>query len=232
MSEYTLRDKTVLIVGGRSGIAARLADDITELGGVAIRAGRTPVADDDRGSVQVDLADEATIAAAADRIGAVDHVVSLAAAHANGPVGTLDRDAVLGAFDAKVIGPILLAKHFAPRVREHGSFLFFSGVAAWKPAPGLSVMATTNGAAAFLAEALAVELAPVRVNALSPGIVDSGAWDAMGAGKDELFSNTAASVPARRVGQPSDISAAAIGLLTNPFLTGTVLHVDGGGHLV
>lgn len=64
-------------------------------------------------------------------------------------------------------------------------------------------MATTNGAVSFLAEALAVELAPLRVNALSPGIVDSGAWDAMGEGKDTLFHDTAARNPARRIGRPA-----------------------------
>ena len=92
-------------------------------------------------------------------------------------------------------------------------------------------MAATKGAVSFLAQALAVELAPIRVNALSPGIVDSGAWDGMGADRDRFFADTAARNPARRVGQPADISSAALLALTNPFLTGTTLHVDGGGRL-
>jgi NAD(P)-dependent dehydrogenase (short-subunit alcohol dehydrogenase family) len=83
----------------------------------------------------------------------------------------------------------------------------------------------------LLAEALAVELAPVRVNALSPGIVDSGVWDGMGERKEHFFGEVAAVNPARRVGSPADISAAALLALTNPFLTGTTLHVDGGGRL-
>lgn len=93
-------------------------------------------------------------------------------------------------------------------------------------------MATTNGAVSFLAAALAVELAPIRVNAISPGIIDSGAWDALGAARDDLFRDTAARVPARRVGQPADVASAALLALTNPFLTGTTLHVDGGSRLV
>ncbi|AYJ48371.1 SDR family oxidoreductase [Rhodococcus sp. P1Y] len=230
----------VLLISGASGIGRAIASDILERGGEVVLAGRRRESLDaavellgpKASSVVLDLADESSIEAAAAEIGAVDHVVSLAADHANGPVGDLDAGDVRSAFDAKVIGPILLAKHFAPLVEEGGSFLFFSGVAAWKPAPGLSVMATTNGAVAFLAEALAVELAPIRVNALSPGIVDSGAWDAMGSGKDTFFANTASANPARRVGLPSDIAAAAISLLTNTFVTGTTLHVDGGGRLV
>ena len=166
------------------------------------------------------------------RAGSVDHVVSLASAPANGPIGGLERADIAGAFDAKVIGPLLLAKHFAPRMPSDGSFLLFAGVAAWKPAPGLAVMATTNGAVSFLVEALAVELGPVRVNAISPGIIDSGAWDRMGDGKTDFFEKTAADNPAGRIGHPNDVASAALGLLTSPFVTGTTLHVDGGGRLV
>lgn len=229
----------VLLVSGASGIGRSIASAVLDGGGEVILAGRhrdsldTAVSELGSGAsaVTIDLGDEVSITQAAAEIGPVDHIVSLAADHANGPVAELDVDAVRKAFDAKVIGPILLAKHLAPQVREGGSFLFFSGVAAWKPAPGLSVMATTNGAVAFLTEALAVELAPVRVNALSPGIVDSGAWDSMGEGKDALFADTARTNPARRVGRPSDIASAALSLLTNTFVTGVTLHVDGGGRL-
>lgn len=177
---------------------------------------------------RLDLADEASIAALAERVGLVDYLVSVANASANGPVGQLERDAVVAAFDAKVIGALLLAKHFGPRFAEGGSMLLFSGIVGWRPSPGKTVTAATNGAVSFLASALAVELAPIRVNALSPGIIDSGAWDGLGEGKQKLFEKTAATVPARRVGQLADISSAALLALTNPFITGETLHVDGG----
>ena len=228
----SINGKKLLIIGGGSGIAQRLAADAAAEGATVVLAGRRPV-ESASGftTAQVDLGDEDSISALAAEVGELDYLVSLAADHANGPVATLDRDAVLGAFDAKVIGPILLAKHFAPQLREGGAILLFSGVAAWRPAPGLTVMATTNGAVSFLAEALAVELAPIRVNALSPGIVDSGAWDRMGTDRDGFFDQVAASNPARRIGQPADISSAALLALTNPFLTGTTLHIDGGGRV-
>jgi NAD(P)-dependent dehydrogenase (short-subunit alcohol dehydrogenase family) len=228
----SINGKKLLIIGGGSGIAQRLAADAAAEGATVVLAGRHPV-ESASGfkTAQVDLGDEDSIRALAAEVGELDYLVSLAADHANGPVGTLDRDAVARAFDAKVIGPILLAKHLAPRLREGGAILLFSGVAAWRPAPGLTVMATTNGAVSFLAEALAVELAPIRVNALSPGIVDSGAWDRMGTDRDGFFDQVAASNPARRIGQPADISSAALLALTNPFLTGTTLHIDGGGRV-
>lgn len=229
----------VILIGGASGIARSIASTVLDGGGEVVLAGRHRDSLDSAAAslgpkasaVVIDLADESSIAQAASSVGPVDHVISLAADHANGPLADLDGPGVRNAFDAKVIGPILLAKHFSPQVRDGGSFLFFSGVAAWKPAPGLSVMATTNGAVAFLVEALAVELAPTRVNALSPGIVDSGAWDSMGSGKDTLFADTARTNPVRRVGEPSDIAAAALSLLANTFVTGVTLHVDGGGRL-
>lgn len=235
MDITTLAGQDLLIVGGGSGIARALAADAVAEGASVTLAGRDPqrlalgAAQVGAATARIDLTDEGSIAAFAATSGPLDHVVSLAAAPANGPVAELDRDAVHTAFDAKVVGPLLLAKHLAPLVR--GSFLLFSGVAAWRPAPGRSVMATTNGAVAFLAQALAVELAPVRVNALSPGIVDSGQWDRLGDGKDAFLAATAAANPARRTGTPAQLSAAARSLLTNPFVTGTTLHVDGGGRL-
>lgn len=235
MDITTLAGQDLLIVGGGSGIARALAADAVAEGASVTLAGRDPqrlapgAAQVGAATARIDLTDEGSIAAFAATSGPLDHVVSLAAAPANGPVAELDRDAVHTAFDAKVVGPLLLAKHLAPLVR--GSFLLFSGVAAWRPAPGRSVMATTNGAVAFLAQALAVELSPVRVNALSPGIVDSGQWDRLGDGKDAFLAATAAANPARRTGTPAQLSAAARSLLTNPFVTGTTLHVDGGGRL-
>ncbi|MFF7944456.1 SDR family oxidoreductase [Nocardia gamkensis] len=242
----TLDGKKLVIVGGGSGIARQIARDAVAAGATVVLAGRDEhavaaareqVMGAARGrraaveAIRIDLGAEDSVVRAAEQVGELDYLVSVAASHANGPVAELARAAIVRAFDAKVIGPILLGKHFGARIRPGGALLLFSGVAAWRPAPGRTVMATTNGAVSFLAEALAVELAPVRVNALSPGIVDSGVWDGMGERKEHFFDEVAAVNPARRVGSPADISAAALLALTNPFLTGTTLHVDGGGRL-
>lgn len=181
--------------------------------------------------VPVDLTEEASIAALAEDVGSVDHVVSTAAMPANGPLAELELADVQRAFAAKVLGPLLLAKHLAGQVREGGSFTFFSGVAAWRPAPARTVMATTNGALAFLVQALAVEIAPIRVNAISPGIVDTGSWDGLGTEKEAFLRTVAERNPARRVGTPDDLIKAVLFALTSPYVTGTVLHVDGGGRL-
>ncbi|MER5864988.1 SDR family oxidoreductase [Kitasatospora sp. NPDC002040] len=240
MHKDTLDGRRLVVVGAGSRIGRALARTASAAGAELVLAGpdaarlhATAAELAGPALVQpVDLADEASIAALAERVGPFDHLVSTAAMPANGPVATLELAAVQRAFAAKVIGPLLLAKHLAGQVNEGGSFTFFSGVAAWRPAPERVVMATTNGALAFLVEALAVELAPVRVNAVSPGIVDSGAWDGLAGRKDAFLDGVAARNPARRVGTPDDLVDAVLYALGNPFVTGTVLHVDGGHRLV
>jgi NAD(P)-dependent dehydrogenase (short-subunit alcohol dehydrogenase family) len=123
----------------------------------------------------------------------------------------------------------MLAKHLAPRMNEGGSFVIFSGVAAAKIAVGTLGVAITNGAADVLARSLALELAPIRVNAISPGVIDTGAWDALGAqGKADYFADARTRNPARRIGTVEDIANGVLFALTSTFLTGQTLHIDGG----
>jgi NAD(P)-dependent dehydrogenase (short-subunit alcohol dehydrogenase family) len=232
----SLDNKTVLIIGRGSGLARAAALAARDAGAAVVAAGRQAEALEkayagEPGVVaeQVDLLDEDSIAALGQRLGRVDHVVSTASARARGLVPDLDRDALRLSFDTKVIGPLMLAKHLAPRVNEGGSFVLFSGVAAAKIAVGTLGVAITNAAADTLARSLALELAPIRVNAISPGVIDTGAWDAFGAqGKADYFAQIAARNPARRIGTAGDIAAAVLFALTNSFLTGQTLHVDGG----
>ncbi|HZZ47057.1 MAG TPA: SDR family oxidoreductase [Pseudonocardia sp.] len=177
----------------------------------------------------MDITDDDSITALGERLGTLDHVVSTASARARGRLRDLSRASVLASLDTKVIGPLMLAKHLGPRINEGGSFVLFSGVAALKIAVGTLAVAITNGAADTLTRSLAVELAPVRVNAISPGVIDTGAWDALGEqGKADLFTHQAERNPARRIGTTDDIAGAVLFALTSTFLTGVTLAVDGG----
>jgi NAD(P)-dependent dehydrogenase (short-subunit alcohol dehydrogenase family) len=159
-------------------------------------------------------------------------VISTASARARGKIGELERDAVQRSLDTKVIGPLMLARAFRGQIKEGGSILLFSGVAAFKIGAGTLAVAITNGAADTLTRSLAVELAPTRVNAISSGVIDTGAWDALGnEGKAKLFARTSERNPARRIGATNDIAQAAMLALTNTFLTGVTLQVDGGERL-
>ncbi|WP_217576166.1 SDR family oxidoreductase [Streptomyces sp. GbtcB7] len=231
-----LKDETVLVVGRGGGIARAIAFAARDAGARVIAAGRDRQAladayagEPDITTDTVDLTDEAAIAALGERLGTVDHVVSTASARARGRLAGLDRDAVRLSFDTKVIGPLMLAKHLGPRIGEGGSFTLFSGVAAAKIAVGTLAVAITNGAAEVLARSLALELAPVRVNPISPGVIDTGAWDALGEqGKADYFADVGARNPARRIGTADDIANAVLFAMTSTFLTGVTLHIDGG----
>jgi NAD(P)-dependent dehydrogenase (short-subunit alcohol dehydrogenase family) len=231
-----LQDKKVLVIGRGSGIARAVAFAARGAGAHVVAAGRDQpkLASDYDGEPGVtteslDITDEASIEALAEKLGSVDHVVSTASARARGRLADLDRDAVRLSFDTKVIGPLMVAKHFAPRMNEGGSFVIFSGVAAAKIAVGTMAVAITNGAADILAKSLALELGPIRVNAISPGVIDTGAWDALGQqGKANYFADISSRNPVGRIGSVDDIAQTALFAMTNTFLTGQTLHVDGG----
>ena len=231
----SLRGSTVVLIGRGSGIARGIAGAAADAGAKVIVAGRHPeqlreAYPDDRFVVErVDLTDEESIKDLAARVGSLDHLVSTASSRARGELRELDRAAIQLSFDTKVIGPVMLAKHFVDRFTPGGSFTFFSGVAAFKPAVGYLGVAITNGAADFLRRSLALEMAPVRVNAISPGVIDTGIWDSLGEdGKAAYFEYFRTHNPARRIGTVDDITEAVLFAMTNEFLTGTTLQVDGG----
>jgi NAD(P)-dependent dehydrogenase (short-subunit alcohol dehydrogenase family) len=231
----SLTGSTVALIGRGSGIARGIALAAADAGANVVVAGRHPdelrkaYPDDQFAVEQVDLTDEQSIEDFAQRLGRIDHLVSTASSRARGLLRELDRDALRLSFDTKVIGPVMLAKHFVDRFTPGGSFTFFSGVAAFKPTVGYLGVAITNGAADFLGRSLALEMAPVRVNAISPGVIDTGIWDSLGdEGKADYFEHFRAHNPAHRIGTVDDITEAVLFAMTNEFLTGTTLRVDGG----
>lgn len=184
---------------------------------------------------ETDITEESQVATSFERIGSLDHIVSTAA-DLNGAYGMLpelEETALHRAFASKVFGPWLLAKHGAPVLPSHGSITIISGIAGYRPAPRGSIVAPANAALEGLIKALALELAPIRVNAVSPGWVDTDIWThVMGEGKDAAMEAMAAKLPAGRIGQPGDIADALMFAMSNGFTTGTVLHCDGGHRLV
>jgi NAD(P)-dependent dehydrogenase (short-subunit alcohol dehydrogenase family) len=235
-----LRDKTVLVIGRGSGIARAATLLARSEGARVVVAGRDKAkladayaGDSEIGAEVVDITDDASIAALAERVGTVDHVVSTASARARGNLADLQRENLRLSFDTKVIGPTMLAKYFAGQMNPGGSFVLFAGVHAFKLNVGYLGVGITNGAVDFLTRWLAVELAPIRVNAISPGVIDTGAWDSLGAeGKRDYFEQIGSRNPARRIGTPDDIAGAVLFAMTNTFMTGMTLKVDGGEPLI
>jgi NAD(P)-dependent dehydrogenase (short-subunit alcohol dehydrogenase family) len=232
----------VLIIGGSSGIGLALAEHLLTEGTDVTIAGRSTVRLQAAaaslaagpGSLRtacVDIADEQQVRELLSSVGQLDHVVVTAAdgAGAYAPITEFPVERARTMLDTKVLGPLMVAKH----ARVTGSIAFTSGIAAYRPGPGASAIATANAALEGLARSLALELAPVRVNVVSPGWIDTPIWTTLaGPAKHERLAAMAARLPAGRVGAPSDVAAAIASLLGNPFITGTVLHVDGGHRLI
>jgi NAD(P)-dependent dehydrogenase (short-subunit alcohol dehydrogenase family) len=235
MSEKALTGQTVLVVGGARDLGLAVAEAVGQAGGTPIvaardlvRANRAAAGIPGASAVALDITDEASIMAALVQVGQFDHVVVTTSEPHNAPVTELDHDRTTAAFEAKVIGPLILAKHLARRLPAEGSIVLFSGEAAWDPTPGYTVMGIANGAVSFAARQLARELAPIRVNAISPGIVDSGSWDSLGPAKERFLAGAAARTLVGRYGTNEDITHTVLWLLTAGFVSGETIHVEGG----
>lgn len=218
-----------VFLGGSSGIGLAAARLAVAAGWEVLVVSRQPErAAIDAERIALDVTDADAVRAVLTRIGTVDHLVSTTVARAAGPVRELDLDAARHAFETKLWGP--LAAIQAADVRE--SIVLTSGVAAWTPMRGGAATAAVNGAIEALVRTLAVELAPVRVNAVCPGIVDTPTWAGLApADRDAMFSRLGSALPVGRVGTTNDLADAIWALLTNGFVTGTTLHVDGGHRL-
>jgi NAD(P)-dependent dehydrogenase (short-subunit alcohol dehydrogenase family) len=230
-----------VIVGGSSGMGRALAAELVAQGSEVTVAGRSPGKLDtvrrELGvrTVAMDIGVEPDIERLFATTGKVSHVVTTAAdvGGAYQPISEYDVNAARSAVDSKLLGPLLLAKHGAAALEPGGSIVFTSGIAAYRPGPRASLLAALNGALASLAAALAVELAPLRVNVVSPGWVDTPIWqDVAGDATADTLAKMAARLPVGRIGRTKDIAEAIIALLRNGFITGTVLHADGGHRLV
>lgn len=148
-----------------------------------------------------------------------------------GPLNELSIADAKSSMDNKFFGPYRAVKY--AQVNPQGSIILFSGILSRRPDKGSPILAAINSAVETLGKALAVELAPVRVNVISPGMTrDTGAYLGMpDQAREEMFAAVAESLPVKRVGRPADIASVAIELMSNGFITGTVIDVDGGGLL-
>ncbi|KWC85313.1 short-chain dehydrogenase [Burkholderia cepacia] len=229
-------DQKVLVVGGSSGIGEATARAFAEAGATVTIASRDAArlaASKDRIGYGVstgvmDITDDASVRAFLDSAGEFDHVVVSAAQTATGPVRGLALDDAYAAMDSKFWGAYRIAR--AVRIRQGGSLTFVSGFLSVRPSKNSVLQGAINAALESLARGLALELAPVRVNTVSPGLIATPLWSKIDAeARDRMYEGAAARLPAGRVGQPEDVANAVLYLASTPYATGSTVLVDGGG---
>lgn len=239
----SLQSQRVAVLGGASGIGLAIAEAVAKQGGQPVIVSRR------RESIEaalarlpagaeghaVDTTDEAAVAKLFESIGALDHLAYTAGETLLlGTLSAMDLKAARGFMETRVWGALAAAKYAAPQIRPGGSIVFSSGIAgARPPQAGWTLGAMICAAMEGVTRALAVELAPLRVNLVSPGFVRTPLWrDIPEVEREGMFASAGAKLPVGRVGEPEEIADAYLFLMQAAFTTGHVLVADGGALLV
>lgn len=237
-----LRNKKVVILGGTSGIGLATARAALDAGATVVVSSSSQhkvaeaVADLGMGAEGqvVDLNDAGSVSVLFAKIGTFDHLVYTAGETLQlGELAETDMSAVRKAFDVRMFGAIAAVRAAAPNIRQMGSIVLTSGIASARPLKGWTIAASICGAMEGFARALAVELAPIRVNIVSPGLVRTPLWANIPENEREaMYRQADARLPVGRVGEADDIAQAYLHLMNNAFVTGQTVVIDGGGVLV
>jgi NAD(P)-dependent dehydrogenase (short-subunit alcohol dehydrogenase family) len=234
----SLEAQSIVIIGGSSGIGLAIAKEAVDAGADVTIAGRSQGKLDqarqaiagDVATCTVDLSDEDSVKRLFLQIGSFDHLVVTGSSVKTGPFRELSLADARASMDSKFWGQYLAARY--AQIRPKGSITLLSGILSRRPSAELSSLAAINAAVEALGRALAVELVPIRVNVVSPGLIDTPAYGGM---PDEARKGMFAAVAKRslvgRVGKPEDVASLAMELMCNGFMTGVVVDVDGGGLL-
>jgi NAD(P)-dependent dehydrogenase (short-subunit alcohol dehydrogenase family) len=227
-----------VIVGGSSGIGLATARQLLAAGAEVTITGRDEArlarAKTQLGpkaqALRMDAAEADTLPGLFAEIGPFDHLVlALGSGKGMGPLASVSLADVKLGFEEKVYAHIAAAQAALPHLNPTGSLTFISAVSAHAAAPGTAGIGAANAAVAALVPILAVELAPVRVNAVSPGVIDTPWWDVMPeTQKQAIFEQYAAKTPVGRVGTAEDVAGAIAFLIGASFISGQILICDGG----
>lgn len=231
------KDKKVVIIGGSSGIGLESAKQLIAQGAEVIIASRSEdklrIAKEQLGvratAYTLDTTQEQQVQSFFEKIGQFDHLVVSAAETSGGSFLQMDTAQARQLFENKFWGQYFAAKYGASKILPNGSITLFSGVVAYKSMVGSAILGAVNAAISNLGQTLALELAPIRVNIVSPGIIDTPSRSKMPEAARNNFYNTVENkLPVKRIGRAEDVAQSVLYLLQNSFVTGTVLHVEGG----
>jgi NAD(P)-dependent dehydrogenase (short-subunit alcohol dehydrogenase family) len=232
-----LTGKKVVVVGGSSGIGLATAELAKSEGADVIVASRNAdrlkaVADKlGATAIATDVTSDQSVIDLFRKCGPVDHVVVTAAQLRSGPFKSVSMEDVRSTMESKFWGAWCVAR--AAEIRPGGSLTLVSGFLSIRPRPATAIVGAANGALESLARSLALELAPVRVNCVSPGIIDTPIRAGMPeAARRDMLAKAAAALPVGRVGVGEDIARQILTFMTVGFATGSIVYLDGGALIV
>ena len=232
-----LSGQKVVVVGGSSGIGLSTAELAKKEGADVVIASRSAEKVNAAASkvgvkgIVADVTSDDSVSSLFKQTGPIDHVVVTAAQLKSGPFKSVAMEDVRGTMESKFWGAWRCARF--SDIKPGGSLTLVSGFLSIRPRPNAAIIGAANGALESLARSLAVDLAPVRVNCVSPGIIDTPIRAAMPeAARREMLDKAAAALPVRRVGLGEDIARQILALMTNGFATGSIVYLDGGGLLI
>lgn len=234
----SLDGQKIVVIGGSSGMGLATARAAALDGAEVIIASRrqeridaalSGLPDGCTGEA-LDVRDETQVAALFERIGELDHLAFTAGdAFTPRPLADLGLSDARAILDVRFWGAVAAIRHAAPRIRHRGSIGLTTGTVGRRPVPGAALAAAGAGATEGLVRGLAVELAPIRVNAVRAGAFRTPLWDSVPESQREaLFARLAQGALTGTIGEPEQIAAAHIYLMQNQYVTGTVQTVDGG----
>ncbi|MER0242905.1 SDR family oxidoreductase [Streptomyces sp. HSW2009] len=232
-----LAGRTVVILGGGSGFGRAVARRSVAAGAHVVLGGRTAerlaaVAEElgERVSWRtVDTTDQASLADFFAPLERIDHLFTPAASYQTGPMLELDDEAAESPFTSKFWGQYYAVKHAAPRLSADGSVVLVSGAASVRPFGAAPAYVACNAAIEGLGRGLAAELAPVRVNVVSPGAIDGDLWGRRPAEvREDGFARYSEATVLRRIGTEDEVADAVLFLFGNGNMTGSTLYPDGG----
>jgi len=235
-------NKRVVIVGGSSGIGLAIAEEVALQGAevviVSSNAARVQeaiksIGGEARGEA-VDVSDEKAVEIFFTNLGAFDHLVFTAGDSLQlHELAETDLKQARGAFELRYWSALATVKYGSRQIRKGGSIVLTTGVAGRRPHSGWVIAASVCGTIEALTRALAIELAPIRVNAVSPGVVRTNLWQNMSSSeREQFFESVGKRLPVGRVGEAHDIAQAYLFLMREGFGTGQTVVVDGGAVLV
>jgi NAD(P)-dependent dehydrogenase (short-subunit alcohol dehydrogenase family) len=224
--------KKAIVFGGTSGIGLETVKLLRGQGCQVIAAGRREAQIDGVETVQVDVLDRKAVEALFVKHSGFDYLVNAATggARAIGPFKEMDLDGLQGSF-AKLWGYTNTVRLGVSHMSDNGSIVLFSGYPARKWRPGVLAIGTVGGAVEAFIKLAANEIKPIRINGVSPGLIDTPMFPMEGAARETHFREGTKDHLIPRSGEAIEVASAALFLIENEFVTGTIVDVDGGAIL-